>query len=140
MRKSTIAAIGLAAALALGDVAQATDYCFTTGSTVIAVPAFKVPKPGKCSTFKKGAYYYADGSPVLGTACTTTDGSAMRVSYQYLQYNNGSNISYSGHFDFPYPALGTGTYSELSWQEGNTIDAASGSANAAPCATPVPIN
>jgi hypothetical protein len=104
MRKSTIAAIGLAAMLTAQGVAQATDYCFTIPLGHIAVPSFQLPKPGKCSTFKKGLLRRRR-IPVLGTACDDRR-FTMRMTFLILT----TSASPTQAPRVPYPRLGTGPY------------------------------
>src|SRR5215471_10026666 len=105
--------IAVAAVLGLlASTARAADFCITvtpTDTTKYVGKNFSVPGAGKCKTWN-GVYLpsFAAVSVSTGTACTSSDGTTLRINL----VTSRDTIAFNNYIVLPLPGLTNGTLAE----------------------------
>ena len=103
----------------LAGTARAADFCITvvpTDSTKYVAKNFRIPGPGKCRSWN-GVYLpsFAAVSVPTGTACTSSDGTVLRINL----VSSRATVAFNDYFVLPLPDLTNGTLAEIVPQFGN---------------------
>ena len=103
----------------LGGAARAADFCITvspTDTTRYVGKNFKIPGPGKCKSWN-GVYLpsFAAVSVSTGTACTSSDGTNLRINL----VTSRATIAFNDYIVLPLPDLTNGTLAEIVPQFGD---------------------
>lgn len=103
----------------LGGAARAADFCITvspTDTTRYVGKNFKIPGPGKCKPWN-GVYLptFAAVSVSTGTACTSSDGTNLRINLVTAR----ATIAFNDYIVLPLPDLTNGTLAEIVPQFGD---------------------
>jgi len=125
---SSVAALGLLGTIAAPALA---DVCFNAAGLEIVGHAFVRPGRGACRPFTGTDAFDRVAS---GTACTTTDGTMLRVGYTMHRNNSAYE---SGQINIPLPSMTGGNTSYMNVTGAGTITMGSGSGSAATCS---PVN
>ncbi len=103
----------LLALTVLGGSARAADFCIQVqpmDSTRYVGKNFRVPGPGKCKAWH-GVYLpsFAPVSVSTGTACTSSDGSTLRINL----VTSRETVAFNDYIVLPLPSLTGGTIDEV---------------------------
>jgi hypothetical protein len=101
--------------------ARAADFCIQVqpnDSTRYVGKSFRVPGPGKCRPWN-GVYLpsFASVSVSTGTACTSSDGSTLRINL----VSSRETVAFNDYIVLPLPALTGGTLDEVVAQFGPDV-------------------
>jgi len=85
-------------------------------STTYVAKGFRIPRPGKCRPWH-GIYLpsFEDVSVSTGTACTTSDGTTLRININ----TSREGVTFNDYIVLPLPELTGGTLSEVVPQFGD---------------------
>ena len=94
------------------DAAHAADFCISVSppdSTRYVAKGFRIPRPGKYLPS------FDDVSVSTGTACTTSDGTTLRININ----TSREGVTFNDYVVLPLPGLTGGTLSEVVPQFGD---------------------